>query len=107
MSKLLLGIKKGTTHVSGMSSEGYTSNSIDATLIDIVMSGTEDEIRKFVQEKREKRKELIKLSNEIERLEDREDWGAIDPVQNKYDKIVAQTSGVNYDKLIMIDGIEL
>lgn len=107
MTKLLLGFKTNATNVSGNNGDGYFANSIEATQVDIVMNGTEDEIRKFVETKREKRKELINLSREIERLEDMEHWDAIDPVQNKYDKILIETSGVDYDKLIMIDGIEL
>lgn len=107
MSKILLGIKTRSASYSSNSSEGYSCGTIDATQVDIVMSGTETEIREFVNSARKEREELINLSNEIERLEDMEHWDDIDSVQETYDKINLETQGVNYDKLIMVDGIEL
>jgi hypothetical protein len=107
MSKILLGIKTRSASYSSNSSEGYSCGTIDATQVDIVMSGSETEIRTFVNSARQKRQALRKLSNEIERLEDMEHWDDIDSVQKTYDKINLETQGVNYDKLIMVDGIEL
>jgi hypothetical protein len=71
------------------------------------MSGDETEIRNFVFETREHRKQLINLSNEIERLEDMERWTDIDAVRETYDRLDELTKGVNYNKLIMVDGVEL
>ena len=107
MSKILLGIKTRSASYSSNSSEGYSCGTIDATQVDIVMSGTETEIRNFVTKAREERKALRDLSNEIERLEDMERWGDIDSVQETYDRLNELTRGVNYDKLIMVDGVEL
>jgi len=107
MSKILLGIKTRSASYSSNSSEGYSCGTIDATQVDIVMSGSETEIRTFVNSARQKRQALRKLPNEIERLEDMEHWDDIDSVQKTYDKINLETQGVNYDKLIMVDGIEL
>ncbi len=59
MSKILLGIKTKSASFSGNSSYGFESGSIEATQVDIVMSGTETEIREFVTESREERQELI------------------------------------------------
>ena len=107
MSKILLGIKTKLASYSSTDSYGYSCGNIEASQVDIVMSGTETEIRNFVNSAREERKKLNNLSNEIERLEDIENWTAIDEVNKLYDKINLDTIGVNYDKLLMIDGIEL
>ena len=107
MSKILLGIKTKSATFSGNSSYGFESSSIDATQVDIVMSGDETKIRNFVTETREHRKQLINLFNEIERLEDMERWNDIDAVRETYDRLYELTKGVNYDKLIMVDGVEL
>jgi hypothetical protein len=107
MAKILLGIKNKSASFSGNSSYGFESSSIDATQVDIVMSGTETEIRNFVTEAREERQELINLSNYIERLEDMERWDDIDAVRETYNRLQDLTKGVNYDKLIMVDGVEL
>jgi hypothetical protein len=107
MSKILLGIKSNSASYSSNSSVGYSCGTIETTQVDIVMSGTETEIRNFVTEAREERKALRGLSNEIERLEEMERWGDIDSVQETYDRLNVLTRGVNYDKLIMVDGVEL
>lgn len=107
MEKILLGIKTKTASYSSNSSEGFECGNIEATQVDIVMSGTETEIRNFVTEAREERQELINLSNYIERLEDMERWNDIAEVRETYDRLNELTKGVNYDKLIMINGIEL
>lgn len=107
MSKILLGIKTKSASYSSNSSEGYSCGTIDATQVDIVMSGTETEIKDFVNTSREDRKLLRKLANEIERLEDMERWNEIDKVRETYDRLNELTQGVNYDKLIMVDGVEL
>jgi hypothetical protein len=107
MSKILLGIKSKSASYSSNSSEGYSCGTIETTQVDIVMSGTETEIRNFVTKAREERKALRDLSNKIERLEDMELWDDIDSVQETYDRLNELTRGVNYDKLIMVDGVEL
>lgn len=107
MTKILLGLKSKSASFSGTSSYGFECGSIQATQVDIVMSGTETEIRAFVNSAREDRKLLTKLSNEIERLEDMERWDDIDAVRETYDRLNQLTKGVNYDKLIMVDGVEL
>jgi hypothetical protein len=71
------------------------------------MSGDETKIRNFVTETREYRKQLINLSNEIERLEDMERWNDIDAARETYNRLNELTKGVNYDKLIMVNGVEL
>jgi hypothetical protein len=71
------------------------------------MSGTETEIKTFVTVTREARKHLSNLSDEIERLEGMDRWNDIDEVRETYDRLNRLTKGVNYDKLIMINGIEL
>jgi carbonic anhydrase len=107
MGKILLGIRKTTASYSSNSSEGYSCGTMEASQVNIVMEGTEKQIRDFVSKSRETRKSLSRLSNEIERLEDMENWESIDPVREEYQKILKETSGVNYNRLIMIDGIEL
>ncbi len=107
MSKILLGIKTKSASYSSNDSDGYSCGTIEATQVDIVMSGDETKIRNFVTETREARKQLINLSNEIERLEDMERWNDIDAVRETYDRLDELTKGVNYDKLIMVDGVEL
>ena len=107
MTKILLGLKSKSASFSGTSSYGFECGSIQATQVDIVMSGTETEIRTFVNSAREERKQLTDLADYIERLEDMERWEDIDEVRETYDKINLETQGVNYDKLIMVDGIEL
>ncbi len=107
MSKILLGIKTKSASYSSNDSDGFSCGTIEATQVDIVMSGTETEIRNFVTEAREERQELINLSNYIERLEDMERWDDIDEVRETYDRLNELTKGVNYDKLIMVDGVEL
>jgi hypothetical protein len=107
MTKILLGLKTKTATYSGQSSEGFECGSFEATQLDIIMSGTETEIRTFVNENRESRKLLTKLSDEIERLEEMERWNDIDAVRETYDRLDELTKGVNYDKFIMIKGVEL
>jgi len=107
MSKILLGIKTKSASYSSNDSDGFSCGTIEATQVDIVMSGTETEIRNFVTEAREERQELINLSNYIELLEDMERWNYIDEVRETYDRLNELTKGVNYDKLIMVDGVEL
>jgi hypothetical protein len=107
MAKILLGLKTMSASFSGTSSYGYESGSIQATQVDIVMSGTETEIREFVNSARKEREELINLSYEIQRLDAMERWDEMDSIQETYDKINSETRGVNYDKLIMVDGVEL
>jgi glycerol-3-phosphate cytidylyltransferase-like family protein len=107
MSKILLGIKTKSASYSSNDSDGYSCGTIEATQVDIVMSGDETKIRNFVTETREHRKQLINLFNEIERLEDMERWNDIDAVRETYDRLYELTKGVNYDKLIMVDGVEL
>lgn len=107
MSKILLGIKTKSASYSSNDSDGFSCGTIEATQVDIVMSGDETKIRNFVTETREHRKQLINLSNEIERLEDMERWNDIDVVRETYDRLNQLTKGVNYDKLIMVDGVEL
>jgi hypothetical protein len=107
MEKILLGIKTKTASYSSNSSEGFECGNIEATQVDIVMSGTETQIREFVTTNREDRKLLTKLSDEIERLEEMERWNDIDAVRETYDRLNELTKGVKYDKLIMINGIEL
>ncbi len=36
-----------------------------------------------------------------------ERWNDIDEVRETYDRLDNLTKGVNYDKLIMVDGVEL
>jgi hypothetical protein len=105
--KLLLGIKTKSASYSSNDSSGYSCGTMEASQVDIVMSGTEVQIRTFVDSARIEREELSNLSNEIERLEDAERWDEIDSIQETYDKINFATKGVNYDKLIMVDGVEL
>jgi glycerol-3-phosphate cytidylyltransferase-like family protein len=107
MSKILLGIKTKSASYSSNDSDGFSCGTIEATQVDIVMSGDETKIRNFVTETREHRKQLINLSNEIERLEDMERWNDIDAVRETYDRLNELTKGVNYDKLIMVNGVEL
>jgi hypothetical protein len=107
MAKILLGIKTNSASYSSNDSDGYSCGTIEATQVDIVMSGTETEIREYVTEAREERQELINLSNYIDRLEEMERWNDIDEVRETYDRLNELTKGVNYDKLIMVDGVEL
>jgi hypothetical protein len=107
MPKILLGIKTKSASYSSNDSDGYSCGTIDATQVDIVMSGTETEIRTFVNSARQGREELSNLSNYIDRLEEMERWGDIDEVRETYDRLNNKTKGVNYDKLIMVDGVEL
>ena len=107
MSKILLGIKTKSASYSSNDSDGFSCGTIEATQVDIVMSGDETKIRNFVTETREHRKQLINLSNEMERLEDMERWNDIDAVRETYDRLDKLTKGVSYDKLIMVDGVEL
>ena len=107
MKKILLGIKTNTASYSSNPSEGYSCGTIEASQVDVVMTGEETEIRDFVSLARKKREELSSLSNLIERAEDSERWDDIDELEEKYQNIVAETRGVNYTKLIMVDGIEL
>lgn len=107
MAKILLGIKTKSASYSSNDSDGFSCGTIEATQVDIVMSGTETEIREYVTEAREERQELINLSNYIDRLEDMERWDDIDSVRETYDRLNELTKGVNYDKLIMVDGVEL
>lgn len=106
-TKILLGIKTKSTSYSTNDSDGYSCGTIEATQIDIVMSGTESKIRKFVHSRREDRKLLKSLSKEMERLEEMERWKELDSVRETYDTLNKLTNGVNYDKLIMVDGVEL
>jgi hypothetical protein len=107
MKKILLGIKTNSASYSSTSSEGYSCGTMEASQVDIVMSGTEEEIREAVSKKREARKQLEKLSDRIEFLEDSERWEEIDEVREEFDRISLETREVNYPKLIMVDGIEL
>ncbi len=107
MSKILLGIKNKSASYSSNDSDGFSCGSIEASQVDIVMSGTETEIRNFVTETREARKQLPKLSDEIERLEEMERWTEMDAVIETYDRLDELTKRVKYDKLIMVDGVEL
>jgi septal ring factor EnvC (AmiA/AmiB activator) len=107
MAKILLGIKTKSASYSSNDSYGFSCGTIEASQVDIVMSGTETEIRKFVTETREARKQLPKLSDEIERLEEMQCWNDIDAVRETYDRLDELTKRVNYNKLIMVDGVEL
>jgi hypothetical protein len=107
MKKILLGIKTNTASYSSNSSEGYSCGTMEASQVDVVMTGEESEIRDFVFSARKKREELSSLSNLIERAEDSERWDDIDVLKVQYHKINRETRGVNYTKLIMVDGIEL
>jgi hypothetical protein len=105
--KLLLGIRTKSASYSSNDSYGYSCGTMEASEVNIVMSGTELDIRTFVDVARREREELSNLSNEIERLEEMERWDEIDSIRETYDKISSATSGVNYDKLIMVDGVVL
>ena len=107
MTKILLGIISKSASYSSNDSDGFSCGTIEASQVDIVMSGTETEIRNFVNSARKEREELINLSNEMERLEEMERWSEIDSINETYNKINLETKGVNYDKLIMVDGVEL
>jgi hypothetical protein len=107
MSKILLGIKTKSASYSSNDSDGYSCGTIEATQVDIVMSGTETEIREYVNSAREERKQLTDLADYIDRLEEMERWDDIDEVKETYDRLNNETKGVNYDKLIMVDGVEL
>lgn len=107
MRKILLGIKDTTATYSSNSSEGYSCGTMEASQVEIVMDGTEKQIRDFVLSARKKREALSGLSDQIERAEESERWGDIDALEEEYQKILKETSGVNYNRLIMIDGIEL
>ena len=107
MRKILLGIKDKTATYSSNSSEGYSCGTMEASQVEIVMDGTEKQIRDFVLSARKKREALSGLSDQIERAEESERWGDIDALEEEYQKILKETSGVNYNRLIMIDGIEL
>lgn len=107
MPKILLGIKTKSASYSSNNSDGYSCGTIEATQVDIVMSGTETEIREYVNSAREERKQLTDLVDYIDRLEEMERWDDIDEVRETYDRLNNETKGVNYDKLIMVDGVEL
>lgn len=107
MAKLLLGIRTKSASYSNNNSDGFSCGTIEATQVDIVMSGTETEIRTFVDVTRREREELSNLSDYIEKLEEMECWDEIDSIQETYDIINLKTKGVNYEKLIMVDGVEL
>lgn len=107
MKKILLGIKTNTASYSSNSSEGYSCGTMEASKVEIVMDGTEKEIRDFVSSAREKRKNLSRLSNLIEIAEGSEKWDQMNSLEEEYREILSETKGVNYNILIMIDGIEL
>jgi hypothetical protein len=107
MKKILLGIKTTTASYSSNSSEGYSCGTMEASQVEIVMDGTEKEIRNFVSAAREKRKNLSRLSNLIEIAEGTGRWDQMDGLEKEYQEILSETKGVNYNRLIMIDGIEL
>jgi len=107
MGKILLGIKATTASYSSNSSEGYSCGTMEASQVEIVMEGTENQIMDFVSTARDKRKNLSRLSNLIERAEGSERWDQMDSLEKEYQEILNETKGVNYNILIMIDGIEL
>jgi len=107
MSKILLGVKTKSASYSSTDSDGFSCGTIEASQVEIVMSGTETEIKEFVNSAREERKELINLSSYMEQLDDMERWNEIDAIRKNYDAINLKTKGVNYDMLIMVDGVEL
>lgn len=107
MKKILLGIKTTTASYSSNSSEGYSCGTMEASQVEIVMDGTEKEIRDFVLSAREKRENLSHLSDLIEIAEGLERWDQMNNLEEEYQKILNETKGVNYNRLIMIDGIEL
>jgi hypothetical protein len=107
MKKILLGIKTNTASYSSNSSEGYSCGTMEASQVDIIMTGEETEIRDFVTSARERRKALAGLSSQIERAEDSERWDEMDKLEEEHQQILSETRGVNYTKLIMVDGIEL
>lgn len=107
MKKILLGIKTNTASYSSNSSEGYSCGTMEASQVDVIMTGDESEIRDFVSSAREKRKALSALSAQIERAEGFERWDEMDKLEEEYQEILSETRGVNYTKLIMVDGIEL
>ena len=107
MAKILLGIKTKSASYSSNDSDGFSCGTIEATQVDILMSGTETEIREYVNSAREERKQLTDLADYIDRLEEMERWDDIDEVKETYDRLNNETKGVNYDKLIMVDGVEL
>lgn len=107
MKKILLGIKTNTASYSSNSSEGYSCGTMEASQVDVVMTGDESDIRDFVSSAREKRKALSILSAQIERAEEFERWEEMDKLEEEYQEIISETRGVNYTKLIMVDGIEL
>jgi hypothetical protein len=107
MAKILLGIKTKSTSYSSNSSDGFECGTIEATQVDVVMSGTETQIKTFVNEAREEHKELINLANYMEQLEDMERWSEFDSIRKTYKEIDNKTKVAKYDKLIMVDGVEL
>jgi hypothetical protein len=107
MAKILLGIKTKSASYSSNDSDGFSCGTIETTQVDIVMSGDETKIREYVNSAREERKQLTDLADYIDRLEEMERWDDIDEVKETYDRLNNETKGVNYDKLIMVDGVEL
>ncbi len=107
MSKILLGIKNKSVSYSSNDSDGYSCGTIETTQVDIVMSGTESEVREFVNKAKENRKKLSNISDEIDQLIEIENWSELDKLNITYDNLIQSTKGINYDKFIMVDGVEL